>query len=314
MAIFAKMLSPQAHADFARAGSVVVTATFDSSQPNTVGTNLTSNYCDEDHGSYLTTAGTVAGIYDFSVNGYAQPSTGSSPLTLGQAETALGNIGDVFRAVCVDFTHNVYFGQQATWQIENLTDIDGCINGVGISCAQANALSYLWWHDASVATPDSAATFQLAAWDLVYNGGGTYSSKTGARAPTVSYTGPANDDGDACAAAKLAATAWQNNSTSAGPVYALVSTVAQQMIPGQGTQSFIFADVPTVQTDLRQSATPVPLPSAVGMGLSMMGLLSASSLLRNRLRRRTVRSARSPRFRVEPNGGRFDASTTWMKG
>ena len=145
----------------ARADTVTVTATFNNSQPNMVGVDLTSNYNDSDNGLTTTTVDTAAGIYNFTVNSYTG-SASSTPLTLAQVQNALGNVNSVFHAVCIDFTHNIGYGQQATWQVANLTSITS--NGVGISTTQANAIAYLWGNQPT-GTPDQDAVFQMAVWD-----------------------------------------------------------------------------------------------------------------------------------------------------
>ena len=104
----------------ARGDSVIVKATFNSSQPNTVGTALTSNYNDHNYPN-ATTVSTVAGIYNFTLQDITG-SEASSPLKLSEVKTALGltTPSSVFQAVCIDFTHNVWYGQSdLTWEVKN---------------------------------------------------------------------------------------------------------------------------------------------------------------------------------------------------
>ncbi len=188
----------------ARADSVTVTGTFATSQPNTVPVNLQSNYNDNTSGNLTTTVSTVAGLYNFTNASFAT-APGSSPLTLTQVEDALGGVGGTFQAVCIDFAHDITYGQTASWTVENLTSITS--NGVGISSDQANAIAWLWANQVT-GTPDQDAIFQMAVWDLVYDGS-HYS--TASPSPTVSYpSGTAVTNGDAALAAAAAADAWTN--------------------------------------------------------------------------------------------------------
>ena len=119
----------------ARADSVTVTATFNSVQLNTVETQLKSNYNDSNNGTVTTTVDTVAGIYNFMLTNISG-SESSTPLKLSEVNAALGitATNKVFHAVCIDFTHNVYYGQTGiTWQVEDLKSVGATINGVGIS-------------------------------------------------------------------------------------------------------------------------------------------------------------------------------------
>lgn len=227
----------------ARAASVTVTATFDGSQPNTVGVNLTSNYNDGYHVT-PTTVGTVAGIYNFTASSVTGPNPPSGDIAAALNFNTTTNLPTgTFGAVCIDFAHNIYYGQTATWTVEDLASVTSATNGVGVSTNQANAIAWLWQQGAGALgaagpnvlsdTPSQDAAFQMAVWDLVYDGD-LYS--TASPKPTVSYSGidpNISADAGAWAAEAWLATDSGANAPAGITVYALVATT--------GTQSFNFA-------------------------------------------------------------------------
>lgn len=258
-----------------QAGSVTVTGTFNSSQPCTVDTGLTSNYNDSNMGGKTTTVSTVAGIYNFTATDFSGSNTDVSAV---KSALGISDTNSIFHAVCIDFTHNVWFGQTGiTWEVKDLNGLDATVNGVGVSGEQAKAIAYLWQQnlpsrDANgIFDANGAAIFQMAVWDLIYNGGGTYSQITGTLAPTVSYPyGTAHALGLDGLAATAAQTAWNNRSSSQYNVYALVNTNTSPS-PGGGMppyQSFNFA----ISGPALSLAEPVvvPLPASAGVGLGML--------------------------------------------
>ena len=207
-----------ASATAAQADSVAVTAKFATSQPNTLQVNLTSDYIGG-YNSHGTTVSTIAGIYNFTNVSVASNSGPSTALTVSQVQAALGT---GFGAVCIDFTHNITYGQTVTWQVENLTGVTAATNGVGISTTQANAIAWLWgnfgptgsaWHSLPATTAEQDAVFQMAVWDLIYDGAAY--NPTFHPAPYVSYgyqhSSSYIDSSDVTSAANWAALAWSNN-------------------------------------------------------------------------------------------------------
>jgi hypothetical protein len=276
------------------ADSISVTATFDPLQPNTVGTSLTSNY-NNGYQPDVTIEGTVAGIYGFTVGSIIDNPTGpQSPVTI---VTVKDTLGTHFGAVCIDFTHNIYYGQTATWNVENLSDIQGAndVNGVEISTAQQNAIEYLWTNhilngqsspfDTSETPNPTSAEFQLAVWDILYNGGGIYSTAT-TDAPTVSYGGDVHTDGYDTIAACWAKDAYHAVTNSSNPyippenAFALVATDVPSVGGPTPTQSFTFLAFGSTSSD--NKILPVPLPASAGVGFTMLGAFGVSETLRKR--------------------------------
>jgi hypothetical protein len=266
----------------ARADNVSVTATFDSNnQYSTVPTYLTSNYNENADHVNPTTVGTAAGIYWFTETGIS--SSSGTNLTSNEAADVTAALGSgSFVAVCMDLTHNVYYGQSGIqFTVKRLSDLAGAtgVNGVGINQAQANAIGYIWKNEAATNTVEAAA-LQMAIWDIVYNGGAT--SLSSVQGATVNYMyGGAYASGDAQAAAVLGATwaqaaaAHSSDNTNSLNVYALVSTGP--------VQSFNFALLNGTGHD---TAAPVPLPAAAGVGFSMLGGFGGLFAFRKRLNRR----------------------------
>jgi hypothetical protein len=275
----------------ARADTITVAAHFQSDAGNLATTYLTSNYNDSVAGTSANpTVDVYAGIYAFTTTTAGDGATVSSGGNLGtnEANYISTKLAGGFSAVCVDFTHNVNFGQGSTWTVENITanggvGLDG--NGIGINAKQASAITYLWDIHRSIkqaADAASGAAFQMAVWDVVYDGHLYDASLSGNKpAPSVSYLTPG--------ATTLSDTAKLANSWAAdaeyaanhgyvpnGNVYALVNT--------SGVQSFNFAILDPVGTG--QFGNVVPLPAAAGVGFSMLGGFGMLAGLRKRLRRR----------------------------
>jgi hypothetical protein len=187
-------------------------------------------------------------------------------------------------AVCVDVAHNIYGGNSGTYNVVPVDQVGTINNGVGISPLQAVALGYLAGSlptDLSTVTNDAAGIFQMAVWDLLYNGGGTYSGVTGQPAPTISFTSYSLSADGIQTAANYAADAYaeaKHNPSGTG-VEGVLALVNTDNLP---LQSFMLV-IGGTATPL---ARPVPLPASAGVGFVTLALFGALFVIRKRLSRR----------------------------
>ncbi|MCL2645709.1 MAG: hypothetical protein FWD61_01745 [Phycisphaerales bacterium] len=239
----------------ARADSV--TMTFNATQPNTQ--NITATWS---AGGQNGSNATSAGIYNFTVNSIS----GGNPLSL--------TTGGTFTGVCIDLTHQITSGSVNTFTVEQMTSATVVDNGVGgMNTNQINAISYLYtMYGSTATTPALAAEFQIAVWDILYNGAGT-NLASDANA-TISYSATTADVTTAAGWAQAAASwALANPSASLNvTIYALVSS--------DGVQNMgIISTAPP---------SSVPLPAGASMGFIMLGSLGSFFGLRTHLRRRSA--------------------------
>ncbi len=273
---------------------IVVTATFDNSQPSADSVSVASDYLDSPSGNSTTGAvSTIAGIYKFDVTSITGTAVlyGNS-LTAAGVANALGNgvtvNGGVFGAVCIDFTHNIKYRESDSRTLKELAGMTSAVNGVGNNSNQANANGFLWYAFgtpliSTLSTPnqaqeDSAAAFQMDVWDIIYDGGGTTFS-TVSPTPNVTYSNLdpkelSNFQTTAQTEALAAVSAVDSGYTNKN-VYALVDT--------NNVQNFDIAFTSA-------GSNPTPLPAVASTGMALFGLLGAG-LLGRKLSRRNPLSA-----------------------
>jgi len=264
----------------ARAATVVtVNAKFDNSTTSAawnnapVGTTLYSSQ------------GTSASVWKFSNVSFTD-SNSSDPLilgslsnaTLGISKTSLENylVGG-FNAVCIDRVGDVVWNTGYSWTVDSLDSLYNVNigNGVVADANQLGAIASLWnaryAKDAGeTMTAFNAAAFQMAVWDILY----AYDSSTvSIKTLGAGFTGAVNDSTYATAAKEWANTALQNQ-VATDNMYVLLG--ANASVP----QDFGFAIV--------SGSSVVPLPSSVGMGLSMLAGLGCVFGLRKRMNRSPV--------------------------
>ena len=234
-----------------------VTMTFNTSQPNSKAVTVSWQAGDQKSVDY-----TSAGIYNFTVKSV----DGDNPLSLTPGSTLTG--------VCIDLTHRVYANQTGTFTIEKFeaANID---NGVGgMNATQVAAIGYLWQTYGLTATQTGlAAEFQMAVWDILYNGYGTNLAND----PTakVTYSGTTASITTATNWAQTAATWAASHSVSD------LSVAVYAMVNSDGIQSF------GVAFPSSNSAPPtVPLPAGASMGIALLSSLGGFFGIRSHLRRR----------------------------
>jgi hypothetical protein len=287
----------------AKADTVSVTATFEglasggtesitssNEDGNTAGTVNSSNYV----------GGVYSGTYKFSnvnVTG-TDPGAGDTPTLTAEdvyddltglppntTEASNPSPPEYFTAVCIDFEHEINFENSTTWTVEDLNDVNSSDNYVGITTDQAKAITALTQNYDSMVSPtsDQSDQYQLAVWDVIYNGTGS-GNPFGSTASPSPYVNFATDTNVTTAlASALAAYTYVSTTTlgEATPVgYALVDPDTGP----RGLQDFTPAIVIVTPSF---SVIPVPLPAAAGVSFSMLGVFGAYAAIRRRSSRKS---------------------------
>jgi hypothetical protein len=198
------------------------------------------------------------------------------PTSAANLEAALGTS---FNGVCIDVLHGVNWGTTYSWTVDTLDAMVGQNipngtggNGVIMTSAQADAIAALWQvrYDSTFMSASDAAAFQMAVWDVIYGYNAT--ATTGhSHGTIVDSTG--GYSGVCIAADAATAKGWAQTALDTGG-----DSSNMYVLWGNGNvQDFNFAIV--------AGGSAVPLPSSVGMGLSMLAGLGCVFGLRKRLQR-----------------------------
>jgi hypothetical protein len=163
-----------------------------------------------------------------------------------------------FVTFCVELTQHINFNTTYTYNVvplENAPDPGGYGVTLGMGIEKADMIRELWGrHFADIQDSDTAAAFQVAVWEIVYDD--ERSMTSGAfRARMPGYDSHANDF------VPLAQT-WLNSIDGTGPRANI------KAISNTGLQDEIFVDN-------APSYGEVPSPAAVWGGLAMLGALAA---------------------------------------
>jgi hypothetical protein len=278
----------------AKADTVSVTATFEGLASGGTESITSSN----EDGNYV--GGVYSGTYKFSnvnVTG-TDPGAGDTPTLTAEdvyddltglppntTEASHPSPPEYFTAVCIDFEHEINSGNSTTWTVEDLDDVTSSDNYVGITTDQAKAITALTQSYDSMVSPtsDQSDQYQLAVWDVIYNGTGS-GNPFGSTASPSPYVNFATDTNVTTAlASALAAYTYVTTTTlgEATPVgYALVDPDTG---PG-GLQDFTPAIVIVTPSF---SPTSVPLPAAASVGFSMLGGIGVLAAIRRRSSRKS---------------------------
>ncbi|MCL2645686.1 MAG: VPLPA-CTERM sorting domain-containing protein [Phycisphaerales bacterium] len=209
---------------------------------------------------------TTAALYQFTVNSVS----GGNPLALSQ--------GDTVTAACIDITHGIS-PSSTNYNVEQVTTstvINNGINGTNsMNANQIEALTYLFskYLNTAIAAGEGAE-FQVAVWDILYNGDGTSLGTN----TSYSYDGTTVNTTTASNWATDAANfALANPGANIGmDLYAIIDANGI-------TQSF------GVVIPADKGGVAVPLPASASMGLVMLGSLGGFAGLRN-IRRRSAKA------------------------
>ena len=184
---------------------------------------------------------TTAGIFTWQVD-----STTSSDYTVGQT----------FQSFCVELVQQVRTGNQYDYEIVDPTQVpspNGDIDA-GMAAEQAAMISSLFdqhWDDATDGSSLNAAAFQIAVWEIVYEGA------------NVNY-----GDGQAAATGLSTQNGWFTATNNNG-----ATDLADQWLAGLFNNGISAALMGFTSPTAQDQITIVPLPAPVALaGLGLLGV------------------------------------------
>ncbi len=196
---------------------------------------------DYDDGSDAFSGNTTAGLFQWVVN-----SSTSDDISAGQA----------LNSFCVELLQNVHVGNSYDYEVVDPTEVPAP-NGFldpGMSTEQASMISSLFdqhWDDANDGSSLSAAAFQIAVWEIVYEGG------------QVDF-----GDGSSAATGFNTQDGWFTASNNNG-----ATDLADQWLASLFNNGVAAALIGFFSPGAQDQITIVPLPAPVALaGLGLLGV------------------------------------------
>lgn len=166
---------------------------------------------------------------------------------------------DEFNSFCVELTQSVSLNQDKLYTLADVTEVpspNADLGGMG--AGQAAAMSSLvrdYWDDATSGDRTMAAAFQLAAWEIVYEGG------------EADY----GDQGDAITGLGLSSgwfTAWGHAAAAS-----LADTWLASLVNNGIWAGVVGFTSTSSQDQISMSVVPLPAPVALA-GLGLLGVVA----------------------------------------
>jgi len=175
--------------------------------------------------------------------------------------------GGTFSTFCIEGTQNVSFGTNETWT-NGVVDLSTAPTpGPTLGTTKAGYITELYDRsfDSIGSDPELATAFQLAIWEIVYDGIPTLGGETSAVFNGGNFT--ASNDGTAISDA----VGMLNGITGSG----YTNSYSVYALSDGGIQDQVFA--------VKNGGTPpVPLPESLPAGLALMGGLGLARFVRRR--------------------------------